>query len=148
MTKVPDSWPYASDATVCASCGSDDDKSVVVDSLGLVWGAAMRSGPAPTEVGDYGGTLEFRCCNDCWTTAGVSALDDATTLLDDDVERRGSNSFVLDDEKVAAATTLHAERVAVGTLRELDFRSDPERERVRAQDQAVEAALDAWFAEE
>jgi hypothetical protein len=52
---------------------------------------------------------------------------------------------VLDDEKTAAAARLDAERVAIATLRPLDFRSDPEREHVRSQDETVEALLDSWF---
>lgn len=146
MTAVPDDWPYADEATDCAACGSDDHRFVAVDTLGLVWGAAMQGGLAPTEVGDYGGTLRFRCCRDCWTDAGVEALDDARTLLADDATRR-ADSFELDDEKVAAAAELRAERVEVETLRELDFRSDPEREHVRAQDRAVETVLESWFGE-
>lgn len=148
MSDVPDNWPYAAEAAVCAACGSDDDQFVVVDSLGLVWGAAMQGGLPPTEVGTYGGTLEFRCCDDCWTAESVAALDDAETLLADEADRQSGDSLSLDDEKVTAAAKLHADRVAVGTLRELDFRSDPEREHVRAQDRAVEATLDAWFGDE
>lgn len=147
MTAVPDDWPYADEAAVCAACGSDDHRYVVVDSLGLVWGAAMEGGLAPTEVGDYGGTLAFRCCRGCWTGEGVDALDGAETLLVDDAQRR-AEAFELDDAKVAAAATLRADRVAVDALRELDFRSDPEREHVRAQDRAVEAALEARFGDE
>lgn len=140
----PDDWPYADDPAVCAACGSDDDRSVVVDTLGLVWGGATDGGLPPTAVGDYVGTLAFRCCHDCWTGRGVSALADARTLAADDA-RPGGDGVALDDEKVAAAAKLDADRVAVGSLRELDVRSAPEREHVRSHDEAVEAALDAWF---
>ncbi|NEU56801.1 hypothetical protein [Halorussus sp. MSC15.2] len=144
METVIDDWPYTDEPTACAACGSDDEKYVVVDSLGLVWGAAMRGGPSPTEVGDYGGTLEFRCCHDCWE-GGVDALHEARSLVDWDARATGGAPFVLDDEKVAAAAQLDARRVAVGDLRPMEFRSDPEREHVRSQDEAVEAMLDAWF---
>lgn len=148
VTRIPDDWPYAEEATVCADCGRDADRHVVVDSLGLVWGGAMAGGLAPTEVGDYGGTLEFRCCRDCWTEGGIDALEDAQTLVDRDARASGGKPFVLDDEKVAAAAKLDAERVAVGELRLLEFRSDPEREHVRAQDRAVEAILESWVENE
>ncbi|UPV99684.1 hypothetical protein M0R88_14330 [Halorussus gelatinilyticus] len=143
--EVPDDWPYADEPTVCAACGSDDDRYVTVESLGLVWGAAMDGGLAPTAVGDYSGTLRLRCCHDCWTEAGIDALDEVRTLVDPDARATGGHSFALDDERVAAAARLDAERVAVGDLRSLDYRSDPEREHVRSQDEAVEAVLDAWF---
>lgn len=145
MTDVPDDWPYADEATVCGACGSDDDRSVTVDSLGLVWGGATVGGLAPTEVGEYAGRLEFRCCADCWTEEGIDALDEAATLLADETASRYAESFELDDRKVAAAAKLSADRVAVATLRGLDVRSGPEREHVRAQDRAIENALDAWF---
>lgn len=141
----PDDWPYAQEATVCGACGREDDRSVVVETLGIVWGAAMAGGLAPTDLGDYGGTLEFRCCHDCWTREGIDALDGARTLLDGAARANGGGSFALDDEKVAAAATLDAERVAVGRLRRLNTRSDPEREHVWSQDEAVEALLESWF---
>jgi len=137
---VPDEWPYADEPSVCAACGSDDDRYAVVDSLGLVWGGATDGGLAPTAVGDYVGTLRFRCCHDCWTRGGVDALDGARTLATEDATV-GRGSIPLDDAKVAAAATLAADRVAVGTLRELDVRSDAEREHLRAQDEAIEDAL-------
>ena len=143
----PADWPYAEAATVCAACGRESDRSVTVDSLGLVWGGAMAGGLPPTELGDYGGTLEFRCCHDCWTDEGVDALDDARTLLDGEARANGRGPFALDDERVAAAAKLDAERVAVGRLRRLDLRSDPESEHVRSQDEAVEALLESWFEE-
>ncbi|MFC7080590.1 hypothetical protein [Halorussus caseinilyticus] len=145
MKTVPDDWPYADEPAVCAACGSDDDRYVTVDTLGLVWGAATRGGLAPTEVGDYGGTLEFRCCHDCWTDEGVEVLDDARTLVAREGRGEPGRSFALDDEKVAAAAKLDAERVAVDDLRPLEFRSDPEREHVRSQDETVETILEAWF---
>ena len=141
----PADWPYAEEATVCAACGREDDRSVTVETLGLVWGAAMAGGLAPTELDDYGGTLEFRCCHDCWTERGIDALDEARTLLDETARANGHGPFVLDDERVTAAATLDAERVAVGRLRRLDTRSGPEREHVRSQDEAVEALLESWF---
>lgn len=61
-----------------------------------------------------------------------------------DARASGSKPFVLDDEKVAAAAKLDAEWVAVGDRQQLEFRSDPEREHVRAQDRAVEAMLESW----
>ncbi|WP_132061351.1 hypothetical protein [Halorussus amylolyticus] len=141
----PGDWPFADESVVCAACGSDDDRSVVVDSLGLVWSAAMDGGPRPTELGDYGGTLEFRCCHDCWADAGVSALEGARTLVDEDARADSDGPFPLDDRKVAAAAELDARRVALARFRSLDYRSDPEREHVRSQDEAVEAALESWF---
>ena len=147
MDSVPDDWPYADEPTACAACGSDDDRHVVVDSLGLVWGAAMRGGLAPTDIGDRSGALEFRCCRDCWED-GVDALDDARTLVARDGRGEPGRPFALDDETVAAAARLDAERVAVCDLRPLEFRSDPEREHVRSQDEAVESLLDAWFDDE
>lgn len=143
----PDDWPYADEPAACAACGSDDDRFVVVDSLGLVWGAAMRGGPAPSEVGDRTGTLAFRCCRDCWED-GVDALEDARTLVARDGRGEPGRPFALDDEKVAAAARLDADRVAVRDLRPLELRSDPEREHVRSQDEAVESLLDAWFDDE
>jgi len=145
VTAVPDDWPYADEATVCAACGSDDDRSVTVDSLGLVWGAATVGGLGVAEVDEYAGRLEFRCCGDCWTDEGIDALDDAATLLVDETASRYAESFEVDDRKVAAARKLSADRVAVATLRELDVRSESEREHVRAQDRAIANALDAWF---
>ena len=143
----PADWPYAEEATVCAACEREDDRSVVVETLGLVWGAAMAGGLAPTDLGDYGGTLEFRCCHDCWTHEGIDALDEARTLLDGATRANGRGPFVLDDEKVAAAEKLDAERVAVGRLRRLATRSEPEREHVRSQDEAIEALLESWVEE-
>ena len=145
MESAPTHSPYADEPTVCAACGSDDDRHVTVETLGLVWGGAMDGGLSPTEVGDYGGTLAFRCCHDCWTTAGIDALEEARTLIDREARAEGGRPFVLDDEKTAAAAKLDAERVAIATLRPLDFRSDPEREHVRSQDETVEALLDSWF---
>lgn len=145
MPEVPDDWPYAEEPTVCAVCGSDDDRHVTVESLGLVWGAAMDGGLAPTEIGDYVGTFEFRCCHDCWTEAGVAALDEAESLIDEDARSEAGTPFALDDEKVSAAAKLDARLVAVRELRPLDFDNDPVRDHVRAQDEAVEALLEAWF---
>ena len=145
MESPPDDWPYTDELTVCAACGSDDDRYATVETLGLVWGGAMRGGLAPTEVGDYSGTLEFRVCHDCWTETGIDALEDARTLVDWDARAESGRPFALDDEKVVAAAKLDAERVAIASLRPLDFRSDPEREHVRSQDEAVEAMLDSWF---
>ena len=145
MTVRPDDWPYADEATTCGACGSDGEPYVTVDSLGLVWGGATVGGLTPTEVGEYAGRLEIRCCADCWTSEGIDALDDAATLLADETASRYAESFELDGRKVAAAARLSADRVAVATLRELDVRSEPEREHVRAQDRAIENALDAWF---
>ncbi|UPV73637.1 hypothetical protein M0R89_13950 [Halorussus limi] len=145
MEKVPDDWPYADEPTVCAACGSDDDRHVTVETLGLVWGAAMDGGLAPTAVGGYSGTLRFRCCHECWTERGIDALEAARTLVDRGGRAEDGRPFALDDDRVAAAAELDAERVAVGDLRRPEFRSDPEREHVRSQDEAVEAALDSWF---
>ena len=145
MPQVPDDWPYVEDPTACAACGSDDDRYVTVDSLGLVWGGAMDGGLAPTDVGDYVGTVAFRCCHDCWTGAGVEALDEARTLIDEDARTDAGTPFALDDEKVAAAAKLDARLVAVDELRPLEFDSDPEQAHVRAQDEAVEALLESWF---
>jgi len=147
MDSPPDDWPYADEPIVCAACGSDDDRHVTVESLGLVWGGAMVGGVPPTEVGDYSGALEFRVCHDCWTEEGIDALDEARTLIDRDARAETGRPFALDDEKVTAAAKLRAERVAVATLRPLDFRSHPEREHVRSQDEAVEAMLDNWLEE-
>lgn len=143
--EVPDDWPYADEPTVCAACGSDDDRYVTVESLGLVWGAAMDGGLAPTAVGDYSGTFRFRCCHHCWTEEGLAALEDTRTLVDHESRAEDGQSFALDDEQVTAAAQLDARRVAVGDLRPLDYRSDPEREHVRSQDEAVEAVLESWF---
>ena len=145
MPQIPDDWPYVEEPAVCAACRSDDDRYVTVDSLGLVWGGAMQGGLPPTAVGDYVGTFEFRCCHDCWTEAGVEALDEARTLIDEDARTEAGTPFALDDEKVAAATRLDARRVAVVDLRPLTFDSDPERDHVRAQDEAIEALLESWF---
>ena len=144
MEQVPDDWPYADEPTVCAVCGSDDDRHVTVGTLGLVWGAAMDGGLAPTAVGDYGGTLRFRCCHDCWTNRGIDALEEARTLVDREDRLEGGRPFALDDEQVAAAAKLDAERVAIGDFRRLDYRSDPERKHVRSQDEAVESVLESW----
>jgi hypothetical protein len=162
MPQVPDDWPYVEEPTACAACGSDDDRHVTVDSLGLVWGGAIDGGEgvtdsrassdqgsggglAPTDVGDYVGTFAFRCCHDCWTGAGVEALDGARTLIDEDARTDANTPFALDDEKVAAAARLDARLVAVDELRPLEFDSEPERDHVRAQDEAVEALLESWF---
>ncbi|WP_321112844.1 hypothetical protein [Halorussus salinisoli] len=105
----------------------------------------MRGGLAPTEIGDYGGTLEFRCWHACWTVKGIDALEDARTLVARGGRGKSGRAFALDDQKVAAAAKLDARRVAVGDLRPLELRSDPEREHVRSQDEAVESMLDSWF---
>lgn len=145
MESAPDDWPYTDEPTTCAACASDDDRYVTVETLGLIWGGAMDGGLRPTEVGDYSGTLEFRCCHDCWTTNGIDVLEETETLLQHEGRGRSGRPRALDDEKTAAAAKLDAERVGVATLRPLDFRSDPEREHVRSQDEAVEALLDSWF---
>lgn len=142
MVAVPSDWPYADEPAVCAACGSDDERSVVVDSLGLVWGGATDGGLAPTAVGDYVGRLAFRCCHGCWTDENVRALEGARTLIAGDGP---PSEATLDREKVAAAAALDAERVAVASLRELDARSGPERVHLRSQDEAIESMLDAWF---
>ncbi|MFC4552730.1 MULTISPECIES: hypothetical protein [Halorussus] len=136
----PAEWPYATEATVCAACGRASDRHLVVDSLGLVWGAATRGGLAPSEVGEYVGTLEFRCCTDCWTDAGVAALDGARTLLARETRAEDGRPFALDARKVAAAARLDAQKVAVADLWPLG-RTGPELEHVRAQDAAVEDLL-------
>ena len=48
MPQIPDDWPYVEEPAVCAACGSDDDRYVTVDSLGLVWGGAMQGRLPPT----------------------------------------------------------------------------------------------------
>ncbi|WP_134671975.1 hypothetical protein [Halorussus marinus] len=143
---VPDGWPYTDEPTACAACGSDDDRYAVVDSLGLVWGGATDGGLAPTDLGDYVGTLAFRCCHDCWTREGVAALADARTLTRPDAVG-AREAVALDDAKVAAAARLAADRVAVDTLHELDVRSAAEREHLRARDAAIEDALASWSRE-
>lgn len=140
----PAEWPYAEETTACAACGSASDRHLVVASLGLVWGGAMDGGVPPTEVGDYCGTLEFRCCGDCWTEKGIDALDDARTLVDWDARAAGGRPLALDDAKVAAAAELDAARVAVADCWPID-RAGPELEHVRAQDDAVESLLQSWF---
>ncbi|WP_158057501.1 hypothetical protein [Halorussus halophilus] len=143
-TRPPDDWPYAAEATVCAACGRETDRSLTLSSLGLVWGAATRGGLAPTDVEGYVGTLEFRCCEACWTGEGIDALEDAHTLVDDSAPAGDGRPFALDDEKVAAAAKLDASRVAVAEYWPVE-RADPELEHLRAQDSAVESMLDSWF---
>ncbi|WP_276300657.1 hypothetical protein [Halorussus lipolyticus] len=146
METPPDDWPYADEPTACAVCGTDDDRHITVESLGLVWGGAMDGGLPPTDVGDYSGTFEFRVCHDCWLSESINALEEAQTLVAREGRGRSGRPLALDNEKTAAAAKLDAERVAIATFRPLEFRSDPEREHVRSQDEAVESLLEAWFA--
>jgi len=109
--------------------------------------ALRRAATAVVSVRDGvpGTVARERVDDGSWTEEGVAALDETKTLVDREARADGGHPFALDDEQVAAAARLDAERVAVGDLRPLDYRSDPEREHVRSQDEAVEAVLDAWF---
>lgn len=140
----PDDWPYTESATTCAACGREDDRSLTLSSLGLVWGAATQGGLAPTDIKGHVGTLEFRCCEDCWTAEGIDALEDAHTLVDQSGQPGDGQPFALDDEKVAAAAKLDASRIAVAEYWPVE-RAGPELEHLRAQDSAVESMLDSWF---